>query len=181
MEVQSVERLHHLGRLGVAHGIPDHAAPVAHGAPVVPVLDDVVDGDPALAVFLRHCQHLVLGVVVLLALPVSVGPLAVHGGGTRQIAVTSDGAIDVVALDHIVVEAVTDVRGDGQPIGPVLEDGLGSVVPQKSVALGGNQEGRGGLRVGLHQGHRAAPVVHVPILMLSKAVDAFRVGEGKTL
>ena len=181
MEVETVERLHHLGRLGIADAIPDHPAPVAHGAPVVPVLDNVVDRDPALAVFLRHRHHLVLGVVVLLALPVSVGPLSVHGRGTSESAVTRNGAIDVVALYHVVVEVVTNVGGDGQPIGPVLEDGLGSVVPQKPVALGRNQEGRTGLRVGLHQGHRAAPVVHVSILMLSKPVDAFCVGEPKAL
>ena len=74
--VQLVEAPHHLVGLRVAGGIEDHPAPARAVAPVVPVLDDVVDRDRAPAVLLGHLQQLVLRVVVLLALPVAVGPLA---------------------------------------------------------------------------------------------------------
>ena len=60
----------------------------------MPVLHDVIHGDAPVAVAAGRVQDLVLGLVVLLALPETVGPLAVERGGPGDRAVPGDGAVD---------------------------------------------------------------------------------------
>jgi len=89
-----VQQIDHFLRPWVLGFVEVHTAPRVVSAPVVPVLHNVIDGNPPLAVFLRDAEQFVAGRVVLLALPVAISPLTVHRSVARELPVSGDGLVD---------------------------------------------------------------------------------------
>ena len=110
---------------------------------------------------------------MLLALPVAVGPLAIHRRLAGQVPIPGDGAVHVFAADEIVINIVRHLGPDGQVVRVIGKNGFGIIIPKQPVTQGGNQERYGGLGIGLHQLDGASAVIHVAGLMLAKAVNAF--------
>jgi hypothetical protein len=128
-----MQRVDHFLGAGIPGLIEDHAAPVIVVAPVIPVLHDVIDGNAALAVLLRDAQQFVAGGVVLLALPVAIGPFAVQRRLAGKLPVTRDLLIDGGPVEEVIIDVIGDLGPEGGLAGGVVEDGFGVVIPEDSV------------------------------------------------
>ena len=166
-----MQKVDHLGRPGKFHGIEEELIPILASLPGIPVLDDPIDGDLAGPIFRSYAQQLRAVLVMFLALPVAVGPSAIHRGGSRELPVSGDGSVDVVAQDEVVIEIIGHFGPEGGAFRRVTEDGLGIVVPEDSVAARRNEKRDGGLGIGLHEFDRATPVVHLAVLVLPEPVN----------
>jgi hypothetical protein len=176
VEARVVERLEHPRRVRIAR-VELMRAPRVR-APVRPVLHDVVDRDLHRAVGGRDAQQLVLRAVVVLALPVPVGPAAEERRRARERAVGRD---DVVgAAGHEVV--VDEARGLGRHRDAAREvDGRHRrVVPEEAVAAARDEDGHAALARVLLQELNGAGVGHLAalrLLMLAETVEVLaRVG-----
>ena len=136
VEMLLVKLVDHLLGAGVFGFVEEHAPPHVVPTPVIPVLDEVVDGNAPLAVFLRDAKQFVARGVVLLALPIAVGPLAVQGSLSGELPVSGDGLIHGRAIQEVVIHVVGHVGPERHRIGVVGEDGLGVVVPEDPVSGG---------------------------------------------
>ena len=109
MGVQVVDGLDPGDGIGKAGGIELVRAPGV-GAPVLPVLHDVVEGDLALAELLDDIKRLVGGLVTLARLPEAEDPVGQHCGLAGEEAIAGDDLIGGGAVDEGVVDAVADLR-----------------------------------------------------------------------
>jgi hypothetical protein len=173
VKILLVKDINHFLWVGVQLLVKKHAAPVGVAAPVIPVLDEAINGDLQRAVFLSDAQQLIAGRVMLLALPVAVSPFAIHRRLSRQIPVSGNGVVHVFAADEIVVQVVTHLGPERHVVRVVGKNGFGIIVPENPPARGGNQKRRDRLGVGLHQLDGASAIIHVPGLMLPQAINAF--------
>ena len=94
--------------VGKTGGIELVRAPCV-GAPVLPVLHDVVEGDLALAELLDDVERLVGRFVSLARLPEAEDPVGEHGGTASEEAIAGDDLIGCGAVDEGVVDAVADL------------------------------------------------------------------------
>ena len=86
--------------------------------PVLPVLDDGVQGDPPPPEFGEGVEALLRRLVALAALPQAEGPARHDRSPPRELAIARDHGIEVGAVDEVVVDAVADLgpeRGVGAP------------------------------------------------------------------
>src|ERR1039458_8966305 len=171
MEIFPVQDVNHLLRVGIRFFVKKHSTPVGVAAPVIPVLDEAIDGNLALAIFLRDGQKLIAGRIMLLALPVAISPFAIHRGLAGQIPVSGNDVVQVFAADEIVINIVGHLRPKRRVLRVVGKNGFGIIVPEQPIARRGNQEWRDRLRVGLHQLDGASAIVHVTGLVLPQAVN----------
>ena len=141
--------------------------------PVIPILDEAINGNLALAVFLRDGQKFGATGVMFLALPVTIGPFAIHRGRPGQVSVSGDDRIHVGAGDEIIIHVVGHFRPQRHFLRIIGKDGFGIIVPQNAIAHRGNQERRDRVGVGLDQFDSASAIIHVTVLMLAQAVKAF--------
>ncbi len=118
---------------------------------------------------------------MFLALPVAVGPFAVHGGMAGEVSISGDDLVHVFAVDEIVIDVVGHLGPERHFLLVVGKNGFGIIVPQYAVALSGNQKGRDRIGVGLHQLDGMSAIVHVAVLVLAEAVNAFVRGEFEIL
>ena len=106
MVILPVQDVDHLSRFGEFLGVEEELVPIFASLPGVPVLDDSIDGDLARTVFRGDVEQFRAVFVVLLALPVAVGPFAVHRRGACELPVSGDGSVNVPAQDEIIVEII---------------------------------------------------------------------------
>src|ERR1019366_3835503 len=74
MKILLVKNINHFLRVWIPCLVKEHAAPVGVATPIIPVLNDVIDWNPAFAVLLRDTQKLIAIRIMLLALPVTIRP-----------------------------------------------------------------------------------------------------------
>ena len=95
-------------RILEAHGIP-----VGVAAPILPVLNDSIEWNLQLAVFVEHRGELVAGLIALAALPMAQSPEREHRCLTRQLTDAGDNTVlRAVAVDEVVVDARSHLAGE---------------------------------------------------------------------
>ncbi len=110
-----MEGVYHPLGVGVSCGVEFETPPlVLH--PVVPVLDDVVDGHPPAAELLHHPENLLLSTVTLPALPVSHCPSGQYMRFPGNRAVSSDHLVHISALHEIVVYPAAKLAPEGDGV-----------------------------------------------------------------
>ena len=109
VEVLLVQLVDHFLGAGILCFIEDHPTPVIVIAPVIPVLHDVINRNMALAILPRNAQQFVARGVMLLALPVAVGPLAVHGRLAGELPVSRNFLIDCGAVEKVVIDVIANL------------------------------------------------------------------------
>ena len=107
-----VDGVHHLLGTGITVLVELMTAPLVV-VPVLPVLDDVVDGDAALAELPQRADQLELVGIALAALPVAHGPFGHDLRLARQGAVAAYDLVDAVTLDEVIVDAVLHLAPPG--------------------------------------------------------------------
>src|ERR1019366_2871273 len=94
--------------VGETHGIKSMAPPLIQ-APVLPVLNDVVERNPALAEAVHHIKARLLGFVSLPALPEPECPLRDHHRLAREIPHAGDHLVNRRAIDEVIVDAASNL------------------------------------------------------------------------
>ena len=107
--VRLVDRVEQALRIRIATGIELVRAPAVRD-PVLPILDDVVDGRFAASVAGEDAGDVGGRSVVLARLPVPEGPAGQHRRLAGEPPITGDHLVHVGAVDKVVVRAVADLR-----------------------------------------------------------------------
>ena len=99
-----------------------HGVPQIVGAPILPVLNDAVEGHLKGTVLIDDALRLRGRLITFLRLPEAVGPKREHGHIARQPAHLGDDAVGTAAIHKIVVDALARLRVEGHALGIVLEE-----------------------------------------------------------
>ena len=170
--IEAVDLLDHHSRLRKGRITEFGGVPVVVvGAPVLPVLHDVVERHAQGAVLFHHAQQLVLAFVPLPALPEPKHPLAKHGRLAGEGAVAGHHAVGIVRVHEIVIDAVADFRRKRRAPRIIAKRGGRVVVPQNAVAGRRHQKRVGNELVDLAQLHPVVTPVHHPVLELAQPVE----------
>ena len=162
----------HLLTVGILLGEEVHGVPQIVGTPVLPVLDDAVEGHLQLAVLVDHAQQFGGTLVALLALPVAVGPEREHRHVAREMAHLCNHPVGRAAVHEVVVDAVAHLRRERHALhGIVVELGGRVVVPVESPALDALQHVLEVLQVRLLHQLVLAAAVHLAVLHGAQSVD----------
>ena len=112
-----------------------HRVPQVVATPVLPVLDDAVEGDLQLTILINDTFRFAGCLITLLRLPVTIGPERKHRHVTRQVAHLCNDAICTAAIHEVIVDALAGLRVKGHAVGIVLKQRRGVVLPIESPAL----------------------------------------------
>ena len=135
MGVEAVDIVHHLLRI-VEFGIHEfHCIPQVVVAPVLPVLDDAVEGHTEFAVFLDHAYGFALALVTLATLPESIGPQWEHGNIAGQGADFRNHLVGVFTFHEVVVDTFAHRRLKCSFVVVVNKFGRRIVVPEHGIAF----------------------------------------------
>ena len=102
----------HLLTVGILLCQEVHSIPEVVGAPVLPVLDDTVEGHLQRTVLIDDTEELGGTLVTLLALPEAVGPQREHRYITREMAHLGNHAVGRATVHEIVIDTVADLGGE---------------------------------------------------------------------
>ena len=155
-------------RIGEVHRVPQVIVP-----PILPILDDAVEGHTQLTVLAHHADHFGLALVAFLALPITIRPQGEHGHLARQVAHLRHHAVGIPAVHHVIVHAVAHVRTEGSTVRVIHEKRRGIVVPIQAVAFRGLEERTHVFRVALNHVLPHAALRHLPVLQLAETVNGF--------
>ena len=160
---------------GIAARVHEVRAPHG-GAPVLPVLNDDVDGNVVVSIALLDGGELGRALVVVLRLEQAVAPLGKQrrraGGGP----VIRDDLVDRGAVEEVVVDQVARLGAEAVP--GVAADVAGEVrrrvvVPEHAVPLVRDQDRNLDLGVGVEHVERRPLAVDHAVLVLSEAEQRF--------
>ena len=170
MRVARVGLVYH--RLGVAEVVAQelHRVPLVVVPPVLPVLDDAVDGDTPLAVAAEHAEVLGRTLVPLAALHEAVGPQRQHGHVAGQRTHPGYHAVGVASVNEIVVDLLPHLRLERRHVVLVGEGARRRIVPEDAVALHRLDEGHEIFGIVLPQVLRLAAQAQLAVLEDAKAV-----------
>ena len=157
------------GRVVETKGVPG----IVLLAPVFPILDDGVERNSQVTVFLHDLHDFLGGFVALLALPEAEGPERGELRGAGQLAHQRYRAVAVPAVQEIVVYGLTRLGTECRAHGGVVEGRDRIIVPVHAVSLHGSEIRDGYLHVVLFEDQALAALVHLSVLVLAKAVDDF--------
>ena len=147
--------------------------PVSLKGPVEEVNDHLVNVDALGLIPAGHFQHLVLGAVAELALPQPHAVLGEERGASGGGGVVLEDLLGGIRRCNPIVHLL---GGAGLPLIVVVAEGdlaHSGIVPQKSVAQGGQGKGHGDLGVALGQLQHTALHVHALLLVLTHTKDFF--------
>ena len=112
------------------HGVPKIVA-----TPILPVLDDAVEGHLQLAILIYNTLRLGSRLITLLRLPVAKGPQWEHGHIAREVAHLGNHTVGRAAVHEVVVYTLTCLRVEGHAIRIVLKQCWRIVFPIDTPAL----------------------------------------------
>lgn len=162
--------------------VENHAVPRVHiFAPILPVLDDIVQRDAPFAVFGHDPGQFVERPVALFRHPEPECRFGLHGHLSGQAAHSRHRIVHVAAVDEIVVRTVADFRVERGDASFFRKGRFGVVVPIEGVTAGREQYGTGDFAVGLYEVYGTSPVVERAVLVLPQSVYGFVGGQGETL
>ena len=101
--------LNHLRSLGKVLSEEVHRIPLIVGAPVLPVLDDAVEGHLQLAVLVDDALSLGSSLITLLRLPEAVGPEWEHRHVACEVAYLRNHTISRTTIHKVIVDALTSL------------------------------------------------------------------------
>ena len=110
-----VHTVEHGLRIGEARLLKLVRAPLVF-RPVVPVLNDIVTRNLALAELSEGADNFVGGLIALTALPESHHPLRIDGCFTRQGAIAGDNLVGILTSNEVVVHILGHLRPDAQSV-----------------------------------------------------------------
>ena len=161
---------HHLrvriGRIQELHGVPVGVVP-----PVLPVLDDAVQGHLELPVLLDDGDQFLRRAVALLGLQEAVLPERVHRRPAGQGADVPHHRVAAAAAQEEIRAVLSGLRREGNPLLAALELRRGVIVPIDGVSLHGMEERDGDLHVDILQMIVLPPLVQAAAPVLAQAVD----------
>ena len=167
--------LHDRGRIRKPARVHEVRAPHG-GAPVLPVLNDDVDGDVVVAIAVLNGGQLGRALIVVLRLEQAVGPLGKQrrraGGGP----VVRDHLIDGGAVEEVVVDQIARFGAEAVP--GVAADVAGEVrgrivVPEQPVTFVRDQDRDLDLGVGVEHAQRRPLAVDHAVLVLAETEQRF--------
>ena len=82
--------------------------------PVVPVLNDIVDGYLTLAELSQRALHLLRGLIALTTLPEAQHPLGIERCLTGECAIAGDDLIEVLASNEVIVHILGHLAPNGE-------------------------------------------------------------------
>ena len=108
-----------------------HCVPRIVRAPILPVLDNAVEGHLRLTVLVEHGKQLTRCLITLLRLPVAVGPEGEHRHLSGERAHLGNVAIGRATQHEIVVHSIAHLRRKrhSHALGRLVVDSTGVVVP----------------------------------------------------
>ena len=128
-----VNLIKHLLGIGIARSLKPVASPLILG-PVVPVLDNVVDRNMALAEFCQRAFNLILRLITLTALPEAQHPLGIETGLSCQRAIAGNNLIEILACDEIIVHILGHLTPYRELAALLSTTGLGNTQATISLA-----------------------------------------------
>ena len=174
-----VFRVTHL--VDVAGILEFHGVPVLVAAPVLPVLDDSIQRNFQLPVFVYDFAQFVRTFVAFAALPEAQCPERIQRGLSGQVAYSGYDSVGVAAVDEVVVGTVAYFRVEGGFLRIVEEGGRGVIVPVEGIAFDGVDEGDTDTHVLVAEKEFLIALVHFAGLLLAQAVDHFVLIQQKSL
>ena len=172
----------HLFTVGILLCQEVHGVPEVVGAPVLPVLDDAVEGHLQRTVLIDDPEKLGGTLVTLLALPETVGPQREHRYITREMAHLGNHAVGRATVHEIVIDTVADLGGERHAFhGIVIELCAGVVVPVDAPALDGLQDILEVLEIRLFHQLMFATTVDLAVLEGAQTIDGLILVELETL
>ncbi len=185
MGVLPMHLVDHLLRVGEVGIEKLHRVPQVVVAPILPVLNDSVEGNPELAVPVHHGEQLGAALVPLAALVETIGPQGQHGHLATEMAHAAYHAIGVATVDEIVVGPVAHLTLEHHV---TLTARLGGdklcgrvVIPIDAIALDALEEMGIVFQVALHHEPVLAALRHLAVLQQSHAVYALVGIDGESL
>ena len=169
--------LYHPFRVGEVVAGEFHRVPERIPAPILPVLDNAVHRDAALAVFLQDVHGFPLRLVTLLRLPITVGPSRKHRHVARNLAETGNRTVDRTAIHEVVVHRVSDLALESEAVCIVTHLHGGGVVPEQAVALDADERCKSVADIARMQKRLPAAHVQDSRLVVAKPVDRLVLSE----
>ena len=173
--------LNHLRSLGKVLSEEVHRIPLIVGAPVLPVLDDAVEGHLQLAVLVDDALRLGSSLITLLRLPEAVGPKWEHRDIACEVTYLCDHAIGRTAIHKVVVDSLACLGGQRHTVGIVVELCGRIILPIESPALDRLQHALEVLEVRLFHTLMFTTTIDLTILDGSKAIDRLILVESEGL
>src|ERR1035438_9024017 len=119
-----------------------------------------------------HTKKLLLGLVLVLALPEAVSPAAKERRLAGQFAITGDDLIEIRPVEEVIVDRVGDFRCNVQRVyEAVVEAATRGVIPENSIAFARKQHGDGDISIVLRDVDRFTVIVPHAGLVLSEAIE----------
>ena len=123
MGVLLMHILNHLLTIGEVLGEEVHGVPQVVTAPVLPVLDDAVEGHVQGAILVDDALGLASTLIALFRLPEAVGPQGEHGDVATEVAHLGDDTVGALAIHKVIVHAIAYLGVEGHAVGIVLKEG----------------------------------------------------------
>ena len=98
-----------------------HSVPQIVGSPVLPVLDDAVEGHLQGTVLINDALRFRSTLIAFLRLPETVGPEGEHRHIAREVTHLGDDPIGRAAVHEVIVDAIACLRCKGHTIGIVIK------------------------------------------------------------
>ena len=170
--IQVMDAIEHLFRLGEAgvqelHGVPV----VVVFAPVLPVLNDAVERDMELTVFLDDFEELGLRLVAFAALPEPERPERLHRAVAGELAHLRDDAVGGASEHEVVVQVFAVLEHEGQHVVLFLELAAGGIVQENAVSFHRLEHRDGDEAIALMDRELAAALGEFVVLRLAKPVN----------
>ncbi len=137
MGMLSVDVLNQLRTCGKILREEIHGVPQVVGAPVLPVLNDAVEGHLQGTVLIDDALRLGSTLIAFLRLPEAVGPEREHRYVAREVAHLGDDTIGRTPIHEVIVDATACLRSEGHAVGIVIELRGRIVLPIKTPAFHG--------------------------------------------
>ena len=148
-----------------------HGIPQVVRAPVLPVLNDAVEGHLQFAVLVHDAFRLLGTLVAFLRLPEAIGPQREHRHVAGEMAHLCYHAVGTAAIHEVIVNTLTCLRGECHSLSIVLKQRGRIVLPIEAPSLDALQHALEVLQVRLLHALLLAATVHLAVLDSSQTVD----------
>src|SRR6266498_1188389 len=115
MQIFGMQLIHHLFGLRIILFVELHCAPAVF-APVLPILNQGIDGDLSLPKFGSDIENFLLAVISLSTLQVTIGPLWKQWRLARELTVISNYAVQLRAVEEVVINCLPHLRTERRSV-----------------------------------------------------------------
>ena len=173
MSAQLVNFIYHLTSICELLGQKVHRIPEIVGTPILPILNDAVEGNTQLAVLLHNAQRLVRRLITFLRLPISVSPKREHGDITSQMTYLGNHAIGRAAIHKVVVDGFAHFRRQRHAVLIIVELCWRIVFPIDTPPFYALDDALEVFGVGLFHTLVLSTTVHLAVLNGAQSIDGF--------